>query len=174
MLHSSTVSAGTGTAVPPTEYVLNPGLETTQSGWTGIYNGSSKVTRSSAAAHTGSWALRLGSSSGSAAPAGVNNVNPVWVTNSAAGKPYTTGGWVRATTVGTTVRVLLKEVAGSTTVGSAQSATLTLGDTAWHRLPTVTYTAQRNGDAVKTSLLATNLNTSRAVFFDDLSLTAPP
>jgi hypothetical protein len=173
VLHTSTVSAGTGTPPPTTEYVLNPGLETNQAGWTGVYNSSSKVSRSSVSAHTGSWSLRLGSSSGTLAPAGVNNVNPVWVTNSATGKPYTADGWVRATTAGTTVRVQLKEASGATTVGSAQSATLTLNDTAWHRLPVVTYTANGSGNAIKTSLIATNLNTSRALFFDDLSLTAP-
>ena len=172
-MHTSTVSAGAGTGAPPTEYVLNPGLETDQSGWTGLYNGSSKVTRSSAAAHTGSWSLRLGSGSGKLAPAGINNANPVWVTNSAAGTPYTAGGWVRATTAGTGVRILLKEVSGASTVGSAQSATLALNDTAWHRLPEVSYAAKGGGHSVKISLLGTNLNTGRGLFFDDLSLTAP-
>jgi hypothetical protein len=179
VIHTSTVSAGTGGGGGggggggTTQFVTNPGLETSQTGWTGVYNGSSTVTRSSAAAHSGSWSLRLGSKSGSLAPAGVNNVNPVWVTNSTAGTPYSTGGWVRATTAGTTVRVVLKELSGASTVATAQSATLTLNDTAWHQLPALTYTAAGSGHSLKLSLISTNLNTSRALFFDDLSMTAP-
>ncbi|HSP38728.1 MAG TPA: hypothetical protein VLR26_13335, partial [Frankiaceae bacterium] len=120
------------------EFVTNPGLETNQTGWTGVYNGNSTVARSSAAAHTGSWSLRLGSKSSGLTTVGVNNVNPVWVSSSTAGTPYSTGGWVRATTAGSTVRVAVKEVSGTSAVASAQSATLTLNDTAWHQLPALT------------------------------------
>jgi hypothetical protein len=170
VIHSATVRAGS--AGGTTEYVTNPGLETAQTGWTGTYNAVSKVTRSTVAAHHGTWSLRTDSTATVAQPAGVNNVNPVWVTNSVLGKPYTATAWVRASTPGLTARVVLREIAGTTTVGSAQSPAITLSDTAWHQVP-ATYAARGSGNSIKMSVLSTNLIQGRYLLVDDLSLRAP-
>lgn len=179
------IPSPTGTSCPlvtpgMTELSGNISLETSQTGWTGVYNGTSKVSRVQVpgGSYDGSWALQVAPTSASSGAAGVNNASPVWVpgppgTASTAGSTYTGQAFVRASVPDEQISLLVREVTPSGTGVGYHTTTMTLSDTAWHPV-TSTYTASTTGDLIKYSLYASNLADSSQYFQADcLSLQTP-
>jgi hypothetical protein len=162
-------------AVPAgaTELSGNVSVEGSQTGWTGIYNSNSTVTRTEPAggSYDGLWALNVGIKSGSG-QGGVNNASPLWVTSTSQGTAYTGSSFARASTAGQTVSLTLTEKSsGGATVGY-RTTSLTLNDTNWHQL-SVSYTAQQNGDALHYSVHGYLASTAQNFEADCLSLQVP-
>jgi hypothetical protein len=179
------IPLATGTACPPTapgmtELSGNLSLESGQSGWTGVFNATSRVTRVQppGGSYDGSWALQVAPASGNSGTAGVNNAGPVWVpgppgTASTAASTYAGSAFVRGSVPGEQVSLLVREITPGGTGAGFHTTTMTLGDTAWHQV-TSTYTAQASGDLIKYSLYASNLASSAQYFQADcLSLQTP-
>jgi hypothetical protein len=155
----------------------NLSLETNQTGWTGVYNASSKNTRVSVSggSYDGNWALQVAPKAGATGVAGVNNVSPYWVPGApglttTAGRAYTGSAEVKASTPGEQVTVMLRETTTGGTGVSYASKTLTLADTGWHAVST-TYTAKSPGDQIRYSLYGTFTASTQSLLADCLSLT---
>jgi hypothetical protein len=162
-------------AVPPgaTEYSGNVSVESGQTGWTGIYNSNSAVTRVEPAggSYDGLWALQIGIKSGYG-QGGVSNAKPIWVTSTTAGTMYTAGSFVKASATGETLSVTLTEkTPGGTTVGY-HTTSLTLNDTNWHQVSD-SYTAHNSGDILHYSVHGHLASTSQSFLADCLSLQVP-
>jgi hypothetical protein len=182
VVYSTTLTAGSAPPPPPPpppptlkQWITNPGLDGgNKTGWTGVYNSSSRVSVTKDTA--GNWRVQLNTTSTTAKIAGVNNPSPFWVNNaSAAGKTYTATAQAMPSVTGEKVYILLRETTpGGTVVGHAQTATLTLTDvTKLTQLPQVQYKAARSGDSIRYSLIATNLSKAQALYGDNFSLTSP-
>jgi Phosphoesterase family len=172
----------TVTSCPPmpggsTELSGNVSLETGQTGWTGVYTSGSAVTRiqPTGGSYDGGWALQIAPKAGGSGTAGVNNVNPIWVPgppgeSTTTGATYTGSVFVRASAVGETVSLLVRE---TTTSGSGlgyHTTTRTLPDTAWHQISSA-YTAKNSGDLIRYSLYVSNFASSgQYLLADCLSL----
>jgi hypothetical protein len=164
------------TAAGTTELSGNLSLEANQTGWTGSYNGNSKLSRVtvSGGSFDGNSALQIANKPGTTGPAGVNNVNPYWVPGSpglatTAGRKYVGSAEVRANAAGQQVSLLVRETTSSGTGVSSTVKTLTLPDTAWHPIAT-TYTAKNAGDSIRYSLYGTFTAASQPFIADCLSL----
>jgi len=179
-----TVSNGISTSCPATspgatELSANLSLESSQTGWTGIYNANSNVGRvePSGGSYDGLWALQVTVRAGAGA-AGVNNANPLWVpgppgTATAVGQVFTGSAFVQASTPGEQISLLLRETTPSGNGIGYHTTTVTLGDTGWHQI-TSSYTAAGNGDLIRYSLYAANLASASQYFLADcLSLQTP-
>jgi hypothetical protein len=162
-------------AVPAgaTELSGNVSVESSQTGWTGVYNSNSTVTRDAPAggSYDGLWALRVGIKSGSG-QGGVTNASPLWVTSTSQGTTYTGSSFVRAGTAGQAVSLTLTEkTSGGTTVGY-HTTSVTLNDSNWHQVSD-SYTAQQNGDVLRYSVHGYLASTSQSFEADCLSLQVP-
>ena len=169
-------------ATPPgtTELSGNLSLETSQSGWTGVYNTNTALARVQPAggSYDGSWALQVAPKAGAGGAAGVNNASPLWVPGppgqaTTASQAYTGSAFVQTNAPGEEVTLLLQEISPSgSTVGSS-STTVDLADTAWYQVSTG-YTAQATGDALHYTLYGSNFGNSFEHFRADcLSLQTP-
>jgi PKD repeat protein len=108
----------------PQNLVGNPGFETGLSGWNTSGSDPGASLTQISGGHSGSFAARVTNTS-SVAATYVLNDSPNWVTSTSAGT-YTASLWVRSDTPGATLRLRLREYAGSTLAGSAtNSVTLT-------------------------------------------------
>lgn len=138
----------------------------TRTGWTGVYNGNSRV---GLAQPSGDWALKISTVSSMAAAAGVNKVNPYWVANSTAGTTYTATAQVMPSVSGEKVYILLREItAGGSVVGSIPSSTATLTDTgSMTTLASVSYRSVNSGDQIRYSVIVTNLSGSQVLYLDN-------
>lgn len=169
-------------ATPPgmTELSGNLSLETSQTGWTGTYNSNSLNTRvePSGGSYDGSWALQIAPKAGDTGAAGVNNASPIWVPGlpglaTITGSTYTGSAYVKASTPGETVSLLIRETTLSGTGVSYHTTTMTLPDTAWHQISSV-YTAQDSGDLIRYTLSVSNFaNSGQNLLADCLSLQTP-
>ncbi len=144
----------------------NVSVETDQTGWTGSYNSASSVTRVEPAggSYDGLWALQVARKSGSGA-AGVNNANPIWVTNTTAGQSYEGSVLVNPSVAGEKISLLVKETTPSGTVVSSHVTTITAAS-GWQQI-TSTYTAQNSGDDIRYSMYASNLASTTQNFLAD-------
>jgi phosphatidylinositol-3-phosphatase len=160
-----------------TELSGNVSLETNQTGWTGIYNSNSAVSRVAPAggSYDGSWALRIAPKASGAA--GVNNAAPVWVpgppgTTTTVGQVFTGSALVQASFPGQKIALVVRETTPSGTKLAGHTTTITAGDTAWHNLSS-SYTATATGDEIRTAVFSSNFaNTSQYLLADCLSLQA--
>ena len=77
--NTTTATSCPATALGAAELSGNVSLETSQSGWTGVTNTNSVITRVQppGGSYDGSWALQVAPKTAGAA--GVNNVSPIWV-----------------------------------------------------------------------------------------------
>lgn len=163
-----------------TELSGNLSVETGQTGWTGVYNANSAITRVQppSGSYDGNWALQVAPKSGTSGTAGVNNANPLWVpgppgTATTAGQVYAGSAFVRASTPGEKLSLLVRETTPSGTTIGSHLTTVTLGDTAWHQISSA-YTAKGSGDLIRYSLYATNFASPSQNFLADcLSLQTP-
>jgi hypothetical protein len=184
-LNVTVSNAAPSTACPavPTgmdEYSANPSLESNQTGWTGVYNGTSVVRRTQlqGGSYDGAWALSTAPKSGTTGTAGVNNAAPFWIpgapgVGTIVGRAYTGRVMVKASVAGESIHLLVRETTASGSgVGSAV-ASLTPDDTSWHSLSTV-YRAKNAGDVIRGSIYVSNFVDSSQYFLADcLSLQAP-
>lgn len=157
----------------------NVSLESSQTGWTGVYNANSVVTRVEPAggSYDGLWALQTGLKSGTSGTAGANNAKPLWVPGppglaTATGQSYTGSAVVRASTAGEKISLMLRETTTSGAGAGYHTTTMTLSDTGWHQI-TSAYTARNTGDILRYSLYASNLASSQYFQADCLSLQTP-
>ncbi len=156
-----------------TEYSRNVSIEGTQTGWTGLYNANSTVTRVEpvGGSYDGLWALQIGIKSG-ADEGGVNNVQPLWVTSTTQGRTYTGSSFVRASVAGETVFLLLWETTPSGTRIGSTTQSVSLNDTNWHQVSD-SYTARGTGNLLHYSLHAYLTGASQSFLADCLSLQSP-
>ncbi len=150
-------------AVPSnsTELSGNVSLEANQTGWTGVYNTNSvpKRVQLSGGSYDGTWALQV--SPKAAGTAGVNNAAPIWVPGSpgvsaTAGMVYTGSAFVRASTAGEQISLMVRETTPSGSGVGYHTTTTTYNDTNWHQISSA-YKASKSGDAIRYSLYANNL-----------------
>jgi len=179
----SNVSQATSCPATPSgaaELSGNVSLESSQSGWTGVYNANSVPTRVQPAggSYDGLVALQVALKSGTTGTAGVNNANPWWVPGppglaTTAGQAYTGSAFVRANTAGETISLLVRETTTTGTGVGSHNTSVTLGDTSWHQISSL-YSAKNTGDMIRYSLYASNLANSGQNFLADcLSLQTP-
>ena len=176
--NTSTVTSCPATPAGTTELSGNLSLETSQTGWTGIYNSNSVPARVKPAggSYDGSWALQVAPKNAGAA--GVNNANPIWVPGApgaatTAGHVYTGSAFVAASATGEKVTLVVRETTPQGTSVSSHATTVTLGDTGWHQI-TSAYTAKATGDLIRYSLYASNFASSGQHFLADcMSLQTP-
>jgi PKD repeat protein len=127
-------SSTTKTVVATANQVGNPGFETSAAGWNTSGSGSGITLARVAGGHSGGWAAKLTNTSAAASSCLLNDA-PNWVATTAA-DAYSASLWARADTAGATLRLRVREYAGTTLVGSAiQTATL---GTTWQQV-TVAY-----------------------------------
>ena len=167
-----------GTSCPTTPATMtqlsgNVSVETSQRGWTGLYNSHSAVSRVEPAggSYDGRWALHISPKSGDSGTAGVTNAAPAWVPGSpgvstTGGTPYTGSVFVKASVPGEQVELMIREMTTSGTGVSYHTASVTLRGTGWQQI-TVTYTAVHSGDALRYSLYVSNFATSTQYFLAD-------
>ncbi len=145
----------------------NVSVESAQTGWTGVYNSTSKVTRVQPAggSYDGIWALHVAPAAGQSGTAGVNNASPVWEQDTAAGQAYEGSVFVSPSVAGEKVTVILRETTpGGTAVGShSTTVTTTAG---WQQI-TSAYTAKNAGDYLRYSVYASNFASSSQNFLAD-------
>ena len=174
-----TVSNGVTTTACPappagtTELSGNVSVESSQTGWTGVYNGNSVVTRVEPAggSYDGLWAVQVALKAGTSGAAGVNNAKPLWVPGppgvaTSAGVAYTGSAFVRASVAGETIRLLVREVTASGKGVGYHTTAITLGDTGWHQI-TSAYAAKNTGDELRYYLYASHLANSGQNFLAD-------
>ncbi|MBX5475331.1 MAG: right-handed parallel beta-helix repeat-containing protein [Thermoleophilia bacterium] len=127
-----TVSASGGGG--GTNLVGNPGFETDLTGWNTSGSDAGIALARVSGGHSGSWAAQLSNTTTGPSTCLLND-SPNWVKLTAAGT-YTASLWARADAAGATLKLRLREYAGSTLVGSA-TAQATLS-TSWQQV-TVSY-----------------------------------
>jgi parallel beta-helix repeat protein len=146
--------------------VGNPGFEAGTSGWSTAGSGPGVTLARVAGGHTGGWAARL-ANAGPATGCGLNDA-PNWVGTTAAGT-YTATGWFRADASGARLKFRLRELSGSTLVGS-RSSSVVLG-TGWKRVA-VAYTAASPGSTLDLNALVAAAPAGTCFYADDLSVVA--
>ncbi len=158
----------------------NISLESSQSGWTGIYTSTSVNSRVqvTGGSFDGDWALQIAPKAGTTGVAGVNNVSPTWVPgapgrSTTVGKRYVGYAEVKASVPGQQVSLLVRETTPSGTGISYATTTVTLNDTAWHTISTA-YVAKNAGNSIRYSLYGTFTASSQRVLSDCLSLQSTP
>ena len=148
----------------------NVSVESGQTGWTGIYNSTSSVTRVMPSG--GSYAVEVAPTSGNSGTAGVNNANPVWVTNTTAGQTYTGSVFVNPSVIGEKITLVLRETTPGGAAVSSGKTTITAAS-GWQQI-TAAYTAENSGDYLRYSVYASNFASSSQNFLADcLSLWTP-
>ncbi len=169
--NTTTATSCPATAPSATELSGNVSLETTQSGWTGVYNANSVNTRvqPTGGSYDGSWALQVAPKAAGAA--GVNNANPVWVpgppgTATTAGQVYTGSAFVAANTPGEQITLLVREATPAGTGVSSHATSMTASGTGWQQI-TSAYTARNTGDLIRYSLYASNFASTAQHFLAD-------
>ena len=108
----ASITIGPPPPPPPTQWVKNPSVESGLTGWTGLYNKTSKTSRV-AGGQDGSYAVRSVNNSAGAAANGIAD-KPHWIDGTpgkatVAGKVYTASAWVKADTVGQKIVLFLRE-----------------------------------------------------------------
>lgn len=178
--HTLPVSACAPTPAGVTELSGNLSVESSQTGWTGVYNSSSLVQRVAVAGGSfdGLEALSIGPKPGLTGAAGVNNVSPIWVPGSpgvatVAGRTYTASAMVRASVPGMSIGLRIRERTTAGTTLNTATTVLTAPDTGWHSISN-SYAAKGTGNSLNYSLYATNFaGSSQSLLADCLSLQAP-
>jgi len=127
--YADDVSIGPDEPPPPAapNLVTNPGFEADLAGWNTSGSAAGVVLAREAGGHSGGWAARLTNTAAGAGTCTLND-SPNAVKTTATGA-YTATLWVRAQSSGRTLKLRLREYAGTTLVGTAISE-LTL-TTAW-------------------------------------------
>ena len=112
----ATITVG-DTPPPPSNLIGNPGFETDTSGWGTATSGSGVTLTRTTPGRNGSNGAALVANGAATNQRCALNDQPNWVTTTTAG-PYTASIWVRGDTAGAVFRLVLKEMNGTTEVGS--------------------------------------------------------
>ncbi|HSX36339.1 MAG TPA: alkaline phosphatase family protein [Patescibacteria group bacterium] len=175
---SNTVSAATA-AAGTTQWVGNQSVESGLTGWTGIYNSTSKSSQV-AGGYDGAYSLR---SINSGTTTGSNGFidKPHWLDGTAgkttvAGTTYTASVWVKADAIGQKLTLFIREL---NPAGAAMNVppynvgtVVTAGTTSWFNL-TEAYPAQGTGDSLSFYVSASNVAAGKGFNADLMSLTSP-
>lgn len=153
-----------GTPIGLRELSQNVSVETAQTGWTGMYNGQSSLSRAQppGGSYDGNWGLRIAPKAGASGVAGVNNAGPAWVPASpgtVAGATYSGSAFVATSVPGEKVSLAVREITSAGKAVGYHTATVTSIDNAWQQLVS-TYTAKYSGDLLRVSLFASNFASS--------------
>ncbi len=172
----SAIDTDTVTPLPPPfkQWVLNQGIETDLTGWTGKYGSSSfvTVTRDTTVAHTGGSSIKITGLSGATSLSSGFNDNPRWVVKTVAGTVYTQSAWVDATFVGQRINLRLREWNSTgTTLISDKLVTITALTTGWQQM-TQTLTAAGSNNQLSFAVYPI-ISAGQSLYVDDLSLTTP-
>ena len=159
---TSTVATTTTTAPPATNLVVNPGLESSLSGWN-AGNNRTGIARTCSVAHGGSCAAEVWRTKGTGEAVLDDSPNTV---SSASAAAYRAAAWVHAP-AGRSVTLRLREYRGSTVVRS--STAVATGTGAWQALA-VTSPPAAAGSSISVDVLV-SLTTGTRARIDDLSLT---
>lgn len=152
------------------QWVTNQSVETDLTGWTGLWNSASKVTRVTTDGFSGSAGVQVARTSGTGA-AGVNS-KPKPVTSTVAATSYTASVWVKGKVAGQVIVLLLKETTPAGAAVGSKTVSVTVPDTGWHQLSLV-YPAARSGDQLTVSVYCNNLPAAGWFRADLMSLTSP-
>ena len=115
---------------PSGDLVGNPGFETDTTGWGTVGSGLGVTLTRANEGHSGSWSALMANGAGVTRKCVLNDT-PNWVSATTA-PGYTASAWVRADTAGKRISILLRELNGTTLVGSrVRRLTLT---TAWQQI----------------------------------------
>ncbi|MCI0687113.1 MAG: hypothetical protein L0Y54_07755 [Sporichthyaceae bacterium] len=155
---------------PTTQWITNPSVEASLTGWSGSYGASPTIARVSGVAQDGTWSIQVTATSAAATGAGFND-NPRWVLSTMAGKAYTASAWVKAGAVGQRLVVQLREWNGSTLVNTVRGEWVAT-DTNWHQVSAV-LTAAGSGRNLSMAVFAANLAAPASFHADSFSLTSP-
>ena len=117
------------TPPPPPNLIANSGFEADLAGWNTSGSAAGIVLAREAGGHSGGWAARVANTAAGAGTCTLNDSPNVVKTTATGG--YTATLWVRGESAGQTLRLRLREYAGTTLVGTATSE-LTL-TTAWQQ-----------------------------------------
>jgi hypothetical protein len=143
--------------------VGNSGFETGNAGWAAA-NGNTVLSRSPTA-HDGQWSLKISDAAGSSAATGFTD-SPPWVPSTLRGSEQI-GLWARALTGTPILTLQVREMSGSTLLGS-QQVTMRL-DTAF-RFANLTYQVRRPGSRLSVTVWATGLTPGGAALVDDITI----
>ena len=158
-------STATSQVIVKTNFVGNPGFETSTSGWNTSGSGANITLARSSTAHSGSFGAKL-TNTGTTASTATLNDSPDWLRSSAAGT-YTGRIWVRADSSGAKIRVRFREYTGGVLAGSAiVEATLT---TVWQEV-TVSYTSTAPGSSLDFQAYVPNAAAGTAFYADDVTI----
>ena len=162
---SSTATASVTVSNPAgTNLVGNPGFETNTTGWAPAGTGVT-LTRVSGG-NSGGWSASLANTGTGAVECNLND-SPNWIKTTSAGT-YRGSMWVKGDTAGATVKVRLREYAGSTFVAQAVAQfTLT---TSWQQIA-VNYTVQSVGSTLDFNVFESAAPPGNCFAADDASIT---
>jgi hypothetical protein len=146
------------------QLVGNPGFESSTSGWIG--SGLATLSRV-AGGRESAFAARLANDSAGSGNCMLND-SPNTV-SSAVATAYTASVWVRADAPGATLRLRLREYAGSQLVGTPAIAAITL-TTGWQQV-TVTKVPQAAGNMLDLTAYVSDAAPGTCFYADDVSLT---
>ncbi|MGZ4600090.1 chitobiase/beta-hexosaminidase C-terminal domain-containing protein [Oryzihumus sp.] len=157
--------SATAQVVSKANLIANTGFESNTSGWAAA---SGCMLMRSSGGHSGSWSARV-LNSGFTTRTCLLDDSPNQVSRTSAGT-YTATLWVKGASSGATMNLRLREMSGSTVVGSA-TKTLILS-TSWQPV-TVTLTVQRPGStALDLNAYVVNVGMLATAFYaDDAALT---
>jgi hypothetical protein len=158
-------------ASPVHQWIANQSVETTLTGWTGVYSSRSQASRVTSDGHEGSASVQVTNKTQTRGAAGVN-AKPRPVTATTSGASYTATVWVRGQTAGQVLYLLLKEFRPNGTVAGSRSVHVQVPDSGWYPL-TVSYTAASGGDQLSMSIYCTNLAPKAWFHADQMSLISP-
>ncbi len=165
---SSTATAGVSVSpAVPTNLIGNPGFETSTSGWNNNGRTGITVTRT-AGGHSGSFAAVLANTTTSTLADCTLNDSPNWVGQTTAGT-YTASMWVRADTAGASLKLRLREYAGSTFSGQA-IGTVVLG-TGWQQVSVSYVPTVPGGSSLDLTAYTSSAPPGTCFWADDASLT---
>ncbi len=156
--------------VAPTNLCGNPGFESGLSGWTKV-GGNATLSRE-AGGHSGSWSLKIRSSSGSSFGA---DDSPDWVRPvDGPGAAYRFSLWVRSSDNTGKVRLRVVELgANGDQVGPAVTTSDVALSTSWRQL-TAVFTAQQAGSSLSLRVTESPSGSNRSFLVDDVLIERIP
>ncbi len=156
---------------PPRQYVTNQSVESSLTGWTGLYNSFSKSSRISTDSYDGAMSVQVVRNATSRGPAGCVS-KPNWVTSTVAGTVYSGSVWVRSQVAGQNLVLELRERRPDGTTAGYKQVSLTSTDTVWHQL-TISYAAAANGNSLRFAVYGADIAPQNWFHMDLMSLTSP-
>ena len=156
----------TATIVVKTNAVANPGFESNTTGWNTSGSTTGVTLARATGGHSGAFSAVL-TNPGPASASCVLNDSPNWVLTTAA-STYTVSAWVKGAAA-TTIKIQIREYAGSTLVGQAPSAPVVISSTSW-QLISATYTPAMPGSSTLDIHFEGKVNAGGTCYYiDDIS-----